>query len=104
MKTVITLAVCLVLFVFASLAHTNAQGLIRVKLSNRSHQDVYIFVYDSLCRFTAFEGMLANQSSRTISICQDDRSLGHIVIYDPRGRNQRYANVRHASSVPVRFR
>lgn len=104
MKPAIALAAGLAVFVFASLAQTNAQGLIRVKLSNRSHQDVYIFVYDSLCRFKAFEGMLGDQSSATISICQDDRGRGHIVIYDPRGRNQGFANLRDASSVPVRFR
>ncbi len=104
MKLAIALIVSLAVLVLAPLAQTDAQSLMRVTLHNRSHQGVYIFVHDTLCRFKAFEGRLSQQSATIISICQDDRGRGHIIVSDPRGRNQRFDNLRPSSTVPVRFR
>lgn len=104
MRTAITLAVCLILFVSVPLVQTKSQGLIRITLNNRSQQRIYIVVHDMVCGIKAFEGEFAVQGKRTTRICQDDRGRGHIVIYNPRGRQLRFDNLRNHSTVAVLFR
>jgi hypothetical protein len=82
----------------------DAQELNRVHLTNRSHNGVYVVVYDEVCGNVPFEGYIPDRATTTFSICGNRNRVGSIIVRDRRGRSVRFGNLGHPSRVVAQFR
>ncbi len=76
---------------------------VRVVLNNRDFSGIYVVAYDATCGNRVYEGRLAARASLTITVCQDRHRRGGVVVYDRRGRNNVFRNLRSPASVFVDF-
>ncbi len=80
-----------------------AQKQVRVQIRNASQAQLYIKIYDEVCRQTVFSGRLNSRARRPITLCPDHRSRGHIVVFDRFGKQRSY-RIRQGQVLPLRAR
>ena len=92
------------LFLAGAARSAAAQEMIHVELKNTGSKSIYIVAYDPLCNIKVFQGVLAEGSNRTVSICGTDRGKGSIFIYDRFGRRLGYTDLRNGSGIKISIR
>jgi hypothetical protein len=88
MKKMTVAILCLWLLV-VSLAESNAQQTLVVRIRNGGSRPIYIGVYDHVCD-VAFDRRLGGLNTVLVRVCLDSRGRGKITISDRFGWNEEF--------------